>query len=121
MNPLRGIERDIACLFAGDAASEFEGGGEFGGFGETEAVFFRQLGNGQTAECAHGAVFCDEVATNIDGAMAFSSGGYKQGHEFCIAQRARAEGCEFFARTLVVGHILNPRAYAIGVGGWCIG
>ena len=49
VNALRGVERDIAHLFAGDAGAEFEGGGEFRGFGEPEPAFFRQFRNGQSA------------------------------------------------------------------------
>ena len=111
VDALGGVEGGGLELLAGDADSEFEGGGEFGGLGEAEAFFLGEFADGEAAECAHGPVFADEVAADVDGAEALGSGGDEECHELRVVERGGAEEGEFFAWSLLVGHVLNAAVH----------
>lgn len=111
MNDFGAVERPVMNLLAGDAGAELEGSGELRGLGQTEAVFFRELAHWQAAKSAQRAVFADQPATNFNGAAAASTGGDEKRHQLGIVEGGRPEVSKFFARTLTIRHVLDPRAF----------
>jgi hypothetical protein len=107
----RGVKGSAAGLLAGDAGPEFDGGGQLGGLGETEAVLGGKLGDVEPTEGGKTTVGAQEASADIDGALALHPDPEEDGNELRIAE----SGGPFPRHPLPgpegIGKIVDPEAH----------
>jgi hypothetical protein len=91
--------------FALSAATDFEGGGEEGGFGGAEGFFVAQELGGEACELGEAAVGFEEALGDLDGVFSGDAGIDEEGEEFGVGEGCGAEAEKALARAVVPGEV----------------
>lgn len=105
---LRSGDGAFVVRLLGETPPEFEGGGELGRLRRADAGDLEQFRQGGARELPQTAESADQLPAEIDGADAGPPGAEKEGEDLGVTEGRRSPFHQFFARTIVLGHLLDP-------------
>lgn len=92
------------------------------GFGDAEAMFVTEFLKVEAGEGNESAVVVEEALADFDGAHSRGSGAEEDGEEFGIGEGGGSEAKHFFARSFLVGQVMNAvMCLHVGVGLFFLG
>jgi len=96
-------------LFAGDAAAEFEGGGELHGFGGADAFDFCEFTGTGAGDAGEGTESDEEIGGELENVGAFDAGAQENGDKLGIGNAGGTDAKQSFAREFFLGHFFQSR------------